>query len=172
MAWAASCRAYHLAARPDGVVSPVAADLAAPRVTSASPILFFDGECGFCDRSIRFAMARDVRGQLFAATLQGETAARVLAPFATMLRDVDSTVFYRPAHEGTGASVQVHSDAALSVLRLLGGGWGLLGVAGLIVPRWLRDAAYKAFAKRRFQLFGRVDACQLWPPAWRERILP
>jgi predicted DCC family thiol-disulfide oxidoreductase YuxK len=68
--------------------------------------------------------------------------------------------------------VQVHSDAALSVLRLLGGVWGALGMAGLLVPRWLRDAAYKAFAKRRFRFFGRVEACQLWPAEWRARILP
>ncbi len=139
---------------------------------TTAPILFFDGECGFCDRAIRFAMSRDVHGRLYAATLQGETAARALAPFAEMLRTVDSTVLYVPANAERAASVQIHSDAALSVLRLLGGVWGLLGVVGHIVPRWIRDAAYKAFAKRRFQLFGRVEACQLWPPDWRSRILP
>jgi predicted DCC family thiol-disulfide oxidoreductase YuxK len=154
------------------VVTLAASALVPSRATSVAPILFFDGECGFCDRSIRFAMSRDSRGHLFAATLQGETAARLLAPFAAMLRDIDSTVLYLPAHDGADASVQVHSDAALAVLRLLGGRWALVGFAGLIVPRWLRDAAYKAFAKRRFQFFGRVEACQLWPPAWRDRILP
>jgi predicted DCC family thiol-disulfide oxidoreductase YuxK len=139
---------------------------------SAAPILFFDGECGFCDRAIRFAMSHDVHGRLYAATLTGATAQRALAPFADMLRHVDSTVLYLPATADREASVQVHSDAALSVLRLLGGVWGALGVAGLLVPRWLRDAAYKAFAKRRFRFFGRVEACQLWPAEWRARILP
>ena len=138
----------------------------------ASPILFFDGECGFCDRAIRFAMSRDVHRRLHAATLTGVTGQQALAPFAEMLRNVDSTVLYLPATPDRAASVQIYSDAALSVLRLLGGVWGVLGVAGLLVPRWLRDAAYKAFAKRRFQIFGRVEACQLWPPDWRSRILP
>ena len=137
-----------------------------------APILFFDGECGFCDRAIRFAMARDARGQLFAAPLQGETARASLAPFAGLLQDVDSTVLYMPATARRAAKVQIHSDAALSVLRLLGGVWALFGVAGLVVPRWIRDAAYKAFGRRRFQLFGRVEACQLWPAEWRARILP
>ncbi len=139
---------------------------------SAAPILFFDGECGFCDRAIRFAMSHDVHDRLYAATLTGATAQRALAPFADMLRHVDSTVLYLPATADREASVQVHSDAALSVLRLLGGVWGALGMAGLLVPRWLRDAAYKAFAKRRFRFFGRVEACQLWPAEWRARILP
>ena len=138
----------------------------------ASPILFFDGECGFCDRAIRFAMSRDVHRRLHAATLTGVTGQQALAPFAEMLRNVDSTVLYLPATQDRAASVQIHSDAALSVLRLLGGVWGAFGVAGLLVPRWLRDAAYKAFARRRFQIFGRVEACQLWPPDWRSRMLP
>ena len=148
------------------------AAIAVPLIETTSPILFFDGECGFCDRAIRFAMSRDVHGRLYAATLAGETAQRALTPFAEMLRNVDSTVLYLPATADRAASVQLYSDAALSVLRLLGGAWGVLGVAGMLVPRWLRDTAYKAFAKRRFQLFGRVEACQLWPPAWRARILP
>ncbi|MES3034273.1 MAG: DCC1-like thiol-disulfide oxidoreductase family protein [Gemmatimonadota bacterium] len=137
-----------------------------------TPILFFDGECGFCDRAIRFAMTHDVHARLSVATLAGETARQVLGPFADMLRDVDSTVLYLPATPAADASVQVHSDAALSVLRLLGGGWALLGTLGLLVPRWIRDAAYKAFARRRFRWFGRVEACQLWPAEWRARVLP
>lgn len=139
---------------------------------AASPILFFDGECGFCDRAVRFAMTHDRDGHLRAAPLSGETAQRVLGPFRPMLTGVDSVVLYRPATATDDASLRVHSDAALSVLRGIGGMWAVLGVAGLIVPRWLRDVAYKAFAKRRFSLFGRVEACQLWPQAWRDRMLP
>ncbi len=136
------------------------------------PILFFDGECGFCDRAVRFAMSRDTHGRLFAATLSGATAQRALAPFASVLSGVDSTVLYLPATPPGTSSVQIHSDAALAVLRLLGGVWGVVGAIGGLVPRAIRDRAYKAFARRRFQLFGRVEACQLWPPEWRARILP
>jgi predicted DCC family thiol-disulfide oxidoreductase YuxK len=154
------------------MVSASSTTVPAVGVDATAPILFFDGECGFCDRAIRFAMSRDVHGRLYAATLAGETAQRALAPFAEMLRDVDSTLLYLPATAERAAEVQLYSDAALSVLRLLGGVWTVPGIAGQLVPRFIRDAAYKAFAKRRFQFFGRVDACQLWPPAWRTRILP
>lgn len=156
-------------------MSAAAAPLSANAETGAvitAPILFFDGECGFCNRAIRFAMSHDRHGRLYAATLSGDTARRALAPFAAMLVGVDSTVLYLPATDALAASVQIHSDAALSVLRLLGGVWTALGIAGQFVPRWMRDRAYKAFARRRFQLFGRVEACQLWPPDWRARMLP
>jgi predicted DCC family thiol-disulfide oxidoreductase YuxK len=152
--------------------SSTQAQLTAAAADAAAPVLFFDGECGFCDRAIRFAMAHDVRRRLYASPLQGVTASRVLPPFANALAGVDSVVLYRPATPTQDASVQVHSDAALSVLRMLGGGWSLLGYFGLLVPRWIRDVAYKAFAKRRFRLFGRVQACELWPEAWRARMLP
>ncbi len=153
-------------------IASAAMPAAAGATAVTAPILFFDGECGFCDGAIRFAMSRDTHGRLYAATLSGETASWALSPFAEMLADVDSTVLYLPATPTRAASVQIHSDAALSVLRLLGGVWGLLGVLGHVVPRWSRDAAYKAFAKRRFRFFGRVEACQLWPPEWHTRILP
>ena len=174
MARATSHSAHLGSAQPDGLVTSTSATLtpAAAAAAVTAPILFFDGECGVCDRAIRFAMSHDTRGRLYAATLAGETARVALEPFAAMLVDVDSTVLYRPAAPSRAASVQIHSDAALSVLRLLGGGWALLGNLGLIVPRWIRDSAYKAFAKRRFRFFGHVEACQLWPPAWRTRILP
>ena len=152
--------------------APIPMPMRPTAASVTSPILFFDGECGFCDRAIRFSMSHDRHGQLYAATLAGETARAALAPFRDMLVDVDSTVLYLPATPMRDATVQIHSDAALTVLRLLGGGWAVLGALGSIVPRWIRDGAYKAFAKRRFRLFGRVDACQLWPPAWRTRILP
>ena len=153
-----------------GASATMTVDRSAAAVTA--PILFFDGECGFCDRAVRFAMSHDAEGRLYAATLAGETARVALQPFASMLVDIDSTVLYLPATPTRAAAVQIHSDAALSVLRLLGGGWAVLGVLGHVVPRWIRDGAYKAFAKRRFRIFGRVEACQLWPPDWRARILP
>ena len=149
-----------------------ATDAAAVTGSRAAPILFFDGECGFCNRAIRFAMEHDTNQRLRVAALSGETASRDLAPFRSILVDVDSVVLYRPAHADTDASVLVHSDAALAVLRLLGGGWAVLGATGHIVPRWIRDVAYKAFARRRFRLFGRVEGCRLWPAEWRARVLP
>lgn len=151
--------------------APTAATETSP-TDVVTAILFFDGECGFCDRAIRFAMSRDAHRRLFAATLAGDTARVALAPFAAQLVNVDSTVLYRPASTSAEATVAIYSDAALAVLRILGGGWAILAVLGRIVPRSLRDAAYKSFARRRFQLFGRVEACQLWPSEWRSRMLP
>jgi predicted DCC family thiol-disulfide oxidoreductase YuxK len=145
---------------------------AAPELPSPNAILFFDSECAFCDRFVQFVMARDVHERIHVAPLTGETARAVLAPFADMLADVDSTVFYRPARGTAPAHAQVYSDAGFSVLRTLGGVWWVVGAVGLLVPRWVRDAVYKAIAARRIRWFGRVEACAMWPASWRRRMLP
>ena len=43
--------------------------------------------------------------------------------------------------------------------------------AARLLPRALWDAAYRAFARRRYRWFGRLDACPIPPPALRARIL-
>ena len=51
------------------------------------------------------------------------------------------------------------STASLRILRQLGWFGALLGGL-LIVPTWLRDPAYAAFARQRYR-FGRVAHCAL-----------
>ena len=48
--------------------------------------------------------------------------------------------------------------------------WHLLTVLALI-PRPLRDWAYDVLARRRYRLFGRLDACPVPPPDVRDSFL-
>jgi predicted DCC family thiol-disulfide oxidoreductase YuxK len=41
-----------------------------------------------------------------------------------------------------------------------------------LVPRPMRDAGYRLFARNRFRLFGRKDACALPTPRQRSLLLP
>jgi predicted DCC family thiol-disulfide oxidoreductase YuxK len=47
--------------------------------------------------------------------------------------------------------------------------WPLL-YAGLLVPRFLRDWAYEAFAARRYW-FGQSDSCRIPTPELRRRFV-
>lgn len=133
-------------------------------------MLVYDGECGFCSRSVRFLVERDAGGTLIFASRQGE-AGRAVRERHPALRDVESMLWV----ERTAGGEQVHtrSDAALHALAYLGGGWGALGRAGLLVPRLLRDPVYAVVARVRQRIFGRVDAsCLVVPAAERGRFLP
>jgi predicted DCC family thiol-disulfide oxidoreductase YuxK len=137
---------------------------AAPDPALPERIVFFDGVCGLCDRTVRMLIARDRHRRLRYAPLQGETARERLA--TTAGQDFSSIVYLE-----RGARFE-QSDAVWRILRALGGFWGVCGLLLRIVPRPIRDFLYRVVAKRRYAWFGRHDACRLPVPGERELFLP
>lgn len=127
-------------------------------------IVFFDGQCGLCDRSVRLLMKLDRQRVLRFAPLQGETYAELA--IADKPADVSTIVVL------DDGEVFVRSDAVLQILRRLGGVWKLLAFVVGAVPQPARDAAYRFIAKHRLRVFGGADACKLPSPAEGEQLLP
>jgi predicted DCC family thiol-disulfide oxidoreductase YuxK len=134
------------------------------------PVAFFDGECNVCDWSVRFLLAHDRRGELRYASLQGETAAALIAERADFPSGVDTVVVAEPLASG---EVRLHteSDGVIRALQLVGGApWRARLLR--VVPRPLRDLGYRLFARNRYRLFGRKDVCALPTPVQRALLLP
>ena len=131
--------------------------------------MLYDGLCGFCNGTVRFILARDARGTMRFAPLQGELARGVLARHPE-LAGVDSLVLVERDAVGGRERVWVRSGSVLEIARYLGGGWQVAGALRL-VPRALRDWGYDLFARFRYRLFGRFDSCPVPEPAARERFL-
>lgn len=132
------------------------------------PVLLYDGLCGFCDGTVQFILKHDRRGTLRFATLQGDFARDVIARHPE-LAGVDSLVLVERDAAGR-ERVHVRSDGALHVARYLGGAWHLAR-ATAIVPRVIRDLAYDGFARIRYRVFGRYDACPIPTPEQRARFI-
>ena len=132
----------------------------------ADVILLYDGLCGFCDRTVQFALKRDHARVIHFAPLQGETAKALLSHYQA-LRGVDSLILVE--RDGKAERVSVRSDGVLRLLRYLGW-WRVFGVLR-VVPRFLRDACYDAFARVRYQIFGRYESCPIPAPEIRARFL-
>ena len=130
-------------------------------------LIFFDGECGFCDRTVQWLLQRDKHEVLYFAPLQGELAKAVLST-VDLPKDLDSIVYVR--HQNDLVKVFVYSAAIGEILRVLPIPWSWMRVAWL-VPSGIRDAVYRAFAARRIQWFGRVDACRLPDENQARRLL-
>ena len=116
-------------------------------------ILFYDGDCGLCDRFVAWALAADPSRR--AAPLGGPTALETLTTRATdtvVLRDDDG--------EWT------RSDAALRILATKHPAAKLL----TLVPRPLRDAVYRLVAAVRRRLFPLPPCPRVHP--FRDRLLP
>lgn len=133
----------------------------------SAPVLLYDGECGFCDRTVRFVLRHDRRGTLRFAALQGELG-RAVRERHPELNEVDSVVWLENA--GGAERLYVRSEAALRLALYLGGPW-TLARAGRLLPRAVRDGAYDWFARHRYQWFGRAESCGLPSTAERARFI-
>jgi predicted DCC family thiol-disulfide oxidoreductase YuxK len=129
------------------------------------PILFFDGLCALCDGFAAFVAARDRRGVLRLAPLQGETAEALIPRDALSSASPGSIVLW------VDGKSHRKSDAVLRVFSGLGGGWRLLALAARLLPRFLRDAIYDVVARNRIRWFGRRAACRI-PDPGGARFLP
>jgi predicted DCC family thiol-disulfide oxidoreductase YuxK len=129
-----------------------------------SAIILFDGVCNFCNGSVNFIIERDPEGYFKFAPLQSEIGEQLLRENGVDKAETDSVVLIEDG------KVYTHSTAALRVARKLSGGWRWFYHL-IYVPRFIRDAAYKLFAKYRYKLFGKKDECMLPSPEIRARFL-
>ena len=129
-----------------------------------SAIVLFDGVCNFCNGAVNFIIARDRDGYFKFAPLQSETGIEMQKECGIDSEKTDSIILVE------NEKVFLHSSAALKIARHLNGLWPAFYVF-VIVPRPLRDWAYKLFAKYRYRLFGRQDACMIPTPEMRARFL-
>lgn len=121
-------------------------------------IVYFDGYCNVCNRFIDFLIRRDRRRVLRFAPLQGRTAERQIP---SELRESLATMILQFDGE-----LSTESRAAILSVAALGGVYGLVRVF-LVVPSFIRDAVYRAIAKRRYRLFGKRETCRI--PTAEER---
>lgn len=134
-----------------------------------SGILFYDGDCGLCSRSVRFLLKRDRADALKFAPLQGETARKYLP---TALREQLSTViYYRPgASSETGGQRLLRSEAVLCALIDSGSVWRWPARALRLFPQTWRDAAYEWVARNRHRFFPK-GSCGLPTSEERAKLL-
>jgi predicted DCC family thiol-disulfide oxidoreductase YuxK len=131
-------------------------------------ILFFDGDCGLCSRSVRFFMRQDTGEHLCFAPIQGETAAALLDADR---RAALSTVVYRRPVPAGGHEVLIRSEAVLRLLIDLRSPWRWVAYPALCIPRGWRDGLYDWVARNRHR-FGAKSACALPEPSEHARLLP
>ena len=130
--------------------------------------IFYDGECGLCDRGVRFVLSRDLGGKAFRfAPLQGDTFRKALAP--GLIPALPDTMLVQ-TRDGR---LLMRSEAWVHILDRLGGRWRLISALLRIIPRPIRDAAYDLVARLRHRLFRRLDgACPIGAPGERARFDP
>ncbi len=133
-------------------------------LSAEGPVVFYDGVCGLCDRSVQALIKLDKGHKLRYATLQGETA---------------TGLFGEPEGEAGSWSIKLLEDGRVyerstAAIRAatIAGGLGKLAAVLLVVPRFVRDGVYRWIATNRYRWFGGAEACMLPSMALRKRFLP
>jgi predicted DCC family thiol-disulfide oxidoreductase YuxK len=129
------------------------------------PVLFFDGLCNLCNHAVQFVVRHDKKGIFLFASLQshlGEDAIRQVQQIAGYVPD-SMILFYKGTY-------YTQSTGALEMARLLNMPWKLL-YAMIVIPSFIRNAAYRLIARNRYKWFGKKEACMIPTPALQSRFL-
>jgi predicted DCC family thiol-disulfide oxidoreductase YuxK len=132
-------------------------------------VVLFDGPCGLCNRTVRFLVRRDVRGQLRFATLQGAFAAGALKRHGRA-ETGDDSVCVLVDHATEGERLLRRSAAVFFLLRTLGGFWKMPALLSRLPVAWT-DALYDWVARHRYRVFGRSAARPTLAREHRDRFL-
>ena len=141
-----------------------------------APVVLFDGTCNFCDGAVHFVIDHERGARLRFAALQSAEGSALLDRSTTP----ENAKRLREGVTGDGdpdslalvedGRVYTYSTGALRVARHLR--WPYRWLAAFwIVPRPIRDAVYRWFARHRYAWFGKTDACRVPTPEFRARFL-
>jgi predicted DCC family thiol-disulfide oxidoreductase YuxK len=126
------------------------------------PIVFYDGDCGFCNRTVQLILDNERSEEIRFSALQSDFAKQFFRERGLPQPDLSTFYFW------DGQQMLERSTGALRVARRLKFPFSWLA-AFKIVPRALRDGVYNWIAARRQKLAN--SQCALPTPEQRKRFL-
>jgi predicted DCC family thiol-disulfide oxidoreductase YuxK len=142
-----------------------------PSSAAAGPVLFFDGECGLCNRLVRGLLRLDRQGQLRYAPLQGPVAQAYLHAHGLPTQDFDTLIFVPDWARRERPEYLVRTAGALAALRATGGFGRAVAAVLTLVPTAIRDWVYRWIGRSRYRLFGPWRPRPLARPEYAARFL-
>jgi predicted DCC family thiol-disulfide oxidoreductase YuxK len=127
-------------------------------------VLFFDGDCAFCSKSVQQVARFDQNSRISFAPLQGKLAQK--SGFQKYISENGGSMVLLRESDG---KIFTHSDSWIELCHALGGFWKIVALIRFI-PKSLRDLVYRWFARNRYQLMGKTDACMLPSPELLKRL--
>lgn len=108
-------------------------------------IVFYDGDCGFCNHTVRFILLRNKKAPLLHfASLQSNFCNSFFKAHQQEKSDLSTIVFYENGRFYYASSAALKISVHLKNLSWLKIFW--------IVPKLMRDGMYKIIAKNRKRL--------------------
>jgi len=127
-------------------------------------IVFFDGVCQLCNRSVNFLIKQDQKSVLKFASLKSTYAQKVVPKALLNHEKLDSIIVY------SDGEFYDQSTAVLKLCKILGGLYTVF-LIGYLLPRFIRDGLYSFIANNRYRWFGKTEQCRVPTAELKERFL-
>ena len=127
-------------------------------------IVFFDGVCNLCNRSVNFLIRYDKKGILKFASLQSAFLENTLPKSLLNGEALDSIIVY------TEGKYYKKSSAVLKLCKTLGGFFYVFQL-GYLLPPFLRNGVYTLIANNRYRWFGTTAQCSVPKADVKDRFL-
>jgi len=108
-------------------------------------IVFYDGECGFCQGIVQFVLRNDQKGDIYFAPIQSEFTNGFFDKLNEPRPDLSTFYFF------INGKLLKKSSAGLRLCLKLKLPYPLLSIF-LLVPYFIRDFVYDIIAKNRFNI--------------------
>jgi predicted DCC family thiol-disulfide oxidoreductase YuxK len=126
--------------------------------------ILYDGDCGLCNKAMRFIAEEDSRDCFLMKPLQSDSGQKLLKEYNLPTDKLDTMVLIKEKN------AYIKSKAVIETGKSLGGYWSL-GKVLYLIPENLRDMTYDWVSKNRLSFFGKKDACSLPPPKLRKKLI-
>ncbi|WJP96769.1 thiol-disulfide oxidoreductase DCC family protein [Macrococcus bovicus] len=121
-------------------------------------IIFFDGDCSFCNKYIQFLIKFDKDNKFYFATLNSQTYKKFSDNWIPQ-PDIDSILYYK------NSNFYYYSDAIIEILSDI----NIFFKVFKLIPQKIRDIFYKLFARHRYKF--NKNSCVLPPKEVQYKFL-
>ncbi|MBC9813536.1 DUF393 domain-containing protein [Crocinitomicaceae bacterium CZZ-1] len=115
--------------------------------TISDTIIFYDGDCGLCNRSVQFVLKHERHSALYFCALQSTFAESFFQSHHLPSPDLTTVYFFEKNH------LYQKSEAAFKIIPHLKWYWQPLRVFS-VFPRCITNRVYDFIARRRKQIGG------------------
>lgn len=123
------------------------------------PIIFFDGVCHLCDRTVQKLLKWDKKEIFRFASIQSVTEKQLFEP------SMDSVILFY------NGQIFQKSSAVIQILILLGGKYRFFAQFLKLFPVSIMDYGYSIIAMHRYRWFGKYDICVIPDKGHKARFI-
>ncbi len=124
-------------------------------------IIFFDGECSFCNSTIDFIWKKNKKRNLYYSSLQSDFAADFLKINEVEEIKLDTIYFY------SNGKVFSKTQAFVQVLNELSWPYRFIGKTLKVMPKAIANIAYDLVSSNRHAILAKKETCRI--PSEEER---